>query len=201
MHTGCKATGMFIANTFPASELVTKRLLLRMPTEADAESTTAMFGDDLSMTWLSAPQPYTIENGVAWCTQIAPTLRSTGEGVNWSITDLSTGAFLGGIGVARTHWLRRSTEIGYALGEWARGHGYATEAVRAVAKWVLRDQAFHRIELFAAVENHRSRRVAERAGFVWEGTARNSGFTHHGQVDMAQFSMIPADLRAPGDPA
>jgi RimJ/RimL family protein N-acetyltransferase len=192
---------MYAVNTFPATELATKRLLLRMPAESDAESTRAMFADELSKTWLSAPQPYTLDNGRAWCTQIAPALRTTGDGRNWSVLDLATGAYLGGIGVSRTHWLRRSTEIGYAIGPWARGHGYAVEAVRAVVEWVLRDQEFHRVELFAAVDNHRSQRVALKAGFVLEGTARNSGFTHHGQVDMAQFSMVPADLSEPGSPA
>lgn len=189
---------MFTVNAFPAVELVTKRLLLRIPTETDVDSTVDLFSDDLARTWLSAPQPYTLEHALAWCTQTAPTLRSTGEGINWSVTDLTTGAYLGGVGVGRTHWLRRTTEIGYAVSPAARGRGYAAEAVRAVAEWVLRDQAFHRVELFAAVDNHRSQRVAEKAGFVREGIARNSGFTHHGQADMAQFSMIPADLKEPG---
>jgi RimJ/RimL family protein N-acetyltransferase len=192
---------MFPAYVFPVTELATRRLRLRMPVEADVEPTVDLFADELASRWLSAPQPYTIENARAWCTQTAPTLRSTGEGINWSITDVSTGAYLGGVGVGRTNWHRRSTEIGYALGPWARGHGYAAEAVRAVAGWVLLDQGFHRVELFAAVENHRSQRVAEKAGFVREGVARNSGFTHHGQVDMAQFSLIPADLKEPGSPA
>ncbi|HEV2639193.1 MAG TPA: GNAT family N-acetyltransferase [Actinocrinis sp.] len=194
---------MFLApNTFPADELTTDRLLLRMPVEADIEPTAEMFGDELARLWLSAPQPYTIEHARAWCTQSAPALRTTGDGVNWSVVERSTGLFVGGVGVARTHWLRRSTEIGYGMCARARGHGYAAEAARAVAEWVLLKQAFHRIELFAAAGNLRSQRVAEKAGFVREGIARNSGFTHHGQVDMVQFSMIPADLgpaRAPGD--
>jgi RimJ/RimL family protein N-acetyltransferase len=188
------------ANTFPAEDLTTDRLLLRMPTEADIEPTAELFDDELSRQWLSAPQPYTIEHARAWCTQNAPNLRTGGDGVNWSVVDLATGDFVGGIGVARTHWLRRSTEIGYGMRAQARGRGYAAEAARAVAEWVLLKQSFHRVELFAAVGNVRSHRVAEKAGFVREGVARNSGFTHHGQVDMVQFSMIPADLDSVREP-
>ena len=186
----------FAPNTFPADELTTERLLLRMPNEADIEPTAELFSDELARQWLSAPQPYTIQNATAWCTQTAPSLRTTGDGVNWSVIELATGAFVGGVGVARTHWLRRSTEIGYGMCARARGRGFAAEAARRVAEWVLLAQGFNRVELFAAAENHRSQRVAEKAGFVREGVARNSGFTHQGQVDMVQFSMIPADLGA-----
>jgi RimJ/RimL family protein N-acetyltransferase len=186
---------MFMApNTFPAVELTTDRLLLRMPTGADIEPTAELFADDLAKQWLSAPQPYTIEQATAWCTQTAPALRTTGDGINWSVLELATGDFVGGVGVARTQWLRRTTEIGYGMCAKARGHGFAAEAARKVAEWVLLIQAFHRVELFAATGNTRSQRVAEKAGFVREGVARNSGFTHHGQVDMVQYSMIPADL-------
>jgi RimJ/RimL family protein N-acetyltransferase len=184
----------FAPNTFPADELTTDRLLLRMPNETDIEPTTEMFADELSRLWLSAPQPYTLEHARVWCTQSATALRTTGDGVNWSVIERASGVFVGGVGVARTHWLRRATEIGYGMCARARGHGYAAEAAHAVAEWVLLKQAFNRVELFAAAENVRSQRVAEKAGFVREGVARNSGFTHHGQVDMVQYSMVPADL-------
>lgn len=184
----------FAPNTFPADELTTGRLLLRMPDETDIEPTAEMFADDLSRLWLSAPQPYTVEHARTWCTLSATALRTTGDGVNWSVVERETGRFVGGVGVARTHWQRRSTEIGYGICDRARGRGYAAEAARAVAEWVLLKQAFNRVELFAATENTRSQRVAEKAGFVREGVARNSGYTHHGQVDMVQYSMVPADL-------
>ncbi|SER03997.1 Acetyltransferase (GNAT) domain-containing protein [Streptomyces sp. yr375] len=58
------------------------------------------------------------------------------------------------------------TEIGYDLVEAARGHGYATEALRALAAWALARSDVRR--LFAVVEhaNAASRAVLERAGFV-----------------------------------
>lgn len=61
------------------------------------------------------------------------------------------------------------TEIGYDLVETARGHGYATEALRALAGWALARDDVRR--LFAVVEhaNAPSRGVLERAGFVRVG--------------------------------
>jgi RimJ/RimL family protein N-acetyltransferase len=185
---------MYAPNVFPIAELKTERLLLRPHTEADVEPTVRLFSDELAARWLAAPQPYTAEHALRWCTQTSHTLRGVGDGIHWAVTDRETGEFLGGIGVKETNWLHRSTEVGYGMGSWARGRGYAPEATRAVAEWVLLEQAFNRIELFAATGNAASRRAAEKAGFVREGVARNSGFTHHGQVDMVMYSMIPADL-------
>jgi len=76
--------------------------------------------------------------------------------------------------------------------EFHRVHG--SPQFRAAAEWLLRDQAFNRVELFAATGNTASQRVAEKSGFVREGVARNSGFTHSGQQDMVMFSLVPADL-------
>lgn len=185
---------MHVPHTFPVTELKTERLLLRPHGEQDIAPTVAMFGDEVSKFWLSAPQPYTLEEGRRWCTDTSHLLRAMGDGIHWVITDAATGRYLGGIGVKGTDWLGRCTEIGYAMAPEARGHGYASEATATVARWLLRDQAFNRVELFAATGNTASRRVAEKAGFVPEGVARNAGFTHRGQQDMMMFSLIPADL-------
>lgn len=63
------------------------------------------------------------------------------------------------------------TEIGYDLVEAARGRGYATEALRALAGWALAHDDVRR--LFAVVEraNAPSRAVLERTGFVRVGEA------------------------------
>jgi RimJ/RimL family protein N-acetyltransferase len=185
---------VILPNVFPAVELTTARLVLRAHIAADVEPTVALFDDDLAREWLSAPQPYTREESRRWCTETAHALRTIGDGINWAITDRETGEFFGGIGLKSTSWLRRCTEVGYAVGPWARGHGYAPEATRAVAQWALRERRFHRVELLAAVGNTGSQRTAEKAGFVREGVARNGGYTHRGQVDMVVFSMIPSDL-------
>lgn len=185
---------MLVQPTFPMTELKTARLLLRAHVEQDIEPTVAMFSDELSQRWLSAPQPYSLEEGRRWCTDTAHLLRAMGDGIHWAITDVATGRYLGGIGVKGTDWLRRTTEIGYGIAAWARGCGYAAEATRVAAEWILRDQDFNRVELFAATANLASQRVAEKAGFLREGVARNSGFTHSGQQDMVMFSLIPADL-------
>ena len=67
------------------------------------------------------------------------------------------------------------TEIGYDLVEAARGHGYATEALRALAAWALARDDVRR--LFAVVEqaNTASQAVLERAGFVLVAGGEDEG--------------------------
>ena len=61
------------------------------------------------------------------------------------------------------------TEIGYDLDEPARGHGYATEALRALAGWALARDDVRRLFATVAHANAPSRAVLERSGFVLVG--------------------------------
>jgi RimJ/RimL family protein N-acetyltransferase len=56
-------------------------------------------------------------------------------------------------------------EIGYDLVEPARGHGYATEALRALSAWALAQEKVRVITARVDVANLPSQRVLERSGF------------------------------------
>jgi ribosomal-protein-serine acetyltransferase len=55
--------------------------------------------------------------------------------------------------------------LGYWLSEEAQGRGIMTRAVLAYVEHVFADLGYERVELRAAVDNTRSRAVAERTGF------------------------------------
>ncbi|WP_377268509.1 GNAT family N-acetyltransferase [Peterkaempfera sp. SMS 1(5)a] len=58
-----------------------------------------------------------------------------------------------------------ATEIGFELAPGARGRGYATEALQALAGWALRQPGVHRVTATTAPGNLPSQRVMDRAGF------------------------------------
>ncbi|GHF73168.1 hypothetical protein GCM10018790_58840 [Kitasatospora xanthocidica] len=92
----------------------------------------------------------------------------------FAITDAPGGALLGN---AFLRWSNRADGIamvGYWLLTAARGRGLATRAATAVTRWAVETAGARRIELFHAVGNDPSCRVAERAGFPHEGTLRAS---------------------------
>ncbi|MFJ6213343.1 GNAT family N-acetyltransferase [Streptomyces sp. NPDC092296] len=57
-------------------------------------------------------------------------------------------------------------EIGFELAPGARGLGYATEALRALAGWALRQPGVDRVTTITTPANRPSQRVMDRAGFT-----------------------------------
>ena len=180
--------------TFPEATLETERLRLRPYLPEDAPDVALACRDELTQRWLPLPNPYTDADALAWCTEISPGFRASGEGIEWAAVRRTDDRLVGSFGLKRTDWRGRSSEIGYWVAPWARGEGVAVEALQAIARWLLLEQGFERMVLRAATGNTASQRVAEKAGFTREGVARNAGFTNDGRVDLVVFSLIPADL-------
>lgn len=84
------------------------------------------------------------------------------------------------------------------LGYWLRsdrtGHGYATTATRLLARHGLLDAGLRRIEVVMSVNNHASRRVAERAGATYEGRARQRLSLHGVGHDAYVYSFVADDF-------
>lgn len=185
------------AQSFPEVTIETPRLVLRPYRPEDAAEVALACRDELTQRWLPLPSPYTDADAVAWCTEIAPRFRTSGEGIEWAAVRRLDGGLIGSFGLKRTDWRGRTSEIGYWVAPWARGEGLAVEAVQAVARWLLLEQGFERLALRAASDNVASQRVAEKAGFIREGVARRAGFTNDGRVDLVVFSSVRSDLREP----
>jgi RimJ/RimL family protein N-acetyltransferase len=62
-----------------------------------------------------------------------------------------------------------TANVGYWVRSSQTGQGIATSAVRLVAQFGFQDLGLHRLELLIAVDNHASRRVAEKLGAGYEG--------------------------------
>jgi RimJ/RimL family protein N-acetyltransferase len=142
---------------------------LRSFSEADITDVHEACCDELSQTWLPVPVPYTLETARAWYTGITRQIHASGDGIQFAAVPRAGGRLVGSVGLKRTDWLARVSEIGYWISPWARGRGYATEAVQIVGRWLLGELGFERMELRAATGNLASRRVAKKAGLVQEG--------------------------------
>jgi RimJ/RimL family protein N-acetyltransferase len=78
------------------------------------------------------------------------------------------GVYLGSVSVA----LREGGNVGYMLSPTARGHGFMTEAVRAVVRWAQEMHAIQSLQLWTHPDNLASQVVAERAGLARLGERR-----------------------------
>jgi RimJ/RimL family protein N-acetyltransferase len=104
------------------------------------------------------------------------------------------GRYLGNTGLHNIDWSLRSFEIGYWLRDGVEGHGYAQEAVRRLTHFAFDDLQANRVEIRCDPRNERSRRVAERLGFVFEGCLRNSRQDPAGGPrDTLVYALVPGD--------
>lgn len=118
--------------------------------------------------------------------------RADGTREAFAIVD-EDGSFLGlalAFGIDREG---RELELGYALTPAARGRGIATWALRDLTEWAVRELDPLRIQLQISAENAASKRVAERAGYVYEGTLRSVHFKQGMRQDVEVWSRIGGD--------
>lgn len=90
----------------------------------------------------------------------------------------------------------RSTEIGYWLGRNAAGRGLMTRAIPPLLDFAFERVNIHRVGLFADVRNTRSRAVAERVGFTFEGVRRDGWTQNSEYIDVAVYSMLAPEWHA-----
>ncbi len=75
------------------------------------------------------------------------------------------------------------------------GHGYTTEAVQLLVDHLTATKKQHRLHLVIVPGNAASVRVAERCGFVLEGTARGAFFNGGRNHDVLLYSLLRTDPR------
>ena len=66
-------------------------------------------------------------------------------------------------------------ELGYGLWDGYCGHGYMTEAVKAISAWAVAQEGVTRVEAETAPENMASQRVLMNAGFIPTGENGEEG--------------------------
>ncbi|HSN44079.1 MAG TPA: GNAT family N-acetyltransferase [Propionibacteriaceae bacterium] len=103
---------------------------------------------------------------------------SGSDHASWAVAD-SSDRLVGSVSLHRIDTDQADAEIGYWVAPWARRKGYATRAVQAASRFAFTQLGLHRVYLYHAVENPGSCAVAVAAGYLHEGTLRES-FRHPG---------------------
>lgn len=179
----------------PNVQLRSSRLLLRPFEASDAAAVYEACQDPDIQRWTTVPSPYTREHAEQFTAEFAPQAWASGAAAVFAVTDLVDGALLAAVGL---HFDRGRddgvAEIGYWTAPHARRRGVTTEAVAEVCGWGFGACGVQRLEWYAEVGNVASRRVAEKVGFVVEGTLRSFLVRPNGErVDGWAASLISAD--------
>lgn len=115
--------------------------------------------------------------------------RPTGSLV---ITDAVTNEPLGQCGV--DGWSQDAAQIGYWVAPTARGRGVATRGVVQLTNWLF-DLGASRVFLTVVADNDASMRVAQRAGFVLEGTASERSVGRGQHHDVLVFAIVAEEWK------
>lgn len=111
---------------------------------------------------------------------------------SWAIARTDTDEALGQVGFRAIRLDEARAQMSYWVAVDARRRGTATRAAAAVADWGMAVVGLQRVGLAHALANAGSCRVAERAGFAYEGTLRRYGLHADGWHDMHMHARTSA---------
>jgi RimJ/RimL family protein N-acetyltransferase len=174
----------------PTAPISDGTVSLRVWATTDAPSMRRVFLDPEMYRWTDA-DPDETEADFAGAIERGWGHREAGTRLCLAITDAQ--GVVGAIDLMMGEFERG--ELGYALGAWARGKGYATRAVRLLSDWSFAHAGVLRLELPIPVDHARSRAVAERAGYRYEGLLRSYLWLRDGgeRQDVAMYARLSSD--------
>jgi ribosomal-protein-alanine N-acetyltransferase len=179
------------------ARIETPRLILRA-LKADDRGAVYAYASDAEVTRYTVFERHaSMRTTDEWLGSVLDSYRA-GQLGPWAIEMRAHGRVIGTCGFHVVDELHRRGDIGYALAREYWGHGYATEAVRAMIEFGFEHLNLNRIEARAVPANVASTRVMQKAGMKYEGILSESGFFKGAYQDVALYSILRSDGRAPG---
>jgi [ribosomal protein S5]-alanine N-acetyltransferase len=119
--------------------------------------------------------------------QLAITLRAPSP---------DTASLIGNCGIRNTSADVTEASLGYELAPWHWGHGYATEAARAVVEFGFETLGLHRIWAQCIADNTASAHVLEKLGMQQEGHLRETQWLKGRWRDTLVYGILDREWRA-----
>jgi RimJ/RimL family protein N-acetyltransferase len=169
------APGAIRAATFgaPPERIAGKpgEVTLRQPSEHDIDDVVAACTDAESARWTTIPIPYRWDDARAFVCDEVPERWRRGTTATFVAADPDD-RYAGTFDLRINPTDAAAAELGFMVAPWSRGRGYGTAATRLICTWAFEALGLRRIVWRAHVGNIASRRVAEKAGFTFEGVQR-----------------------------
>jgi RimJ/RimL family protein N-acetyltransferase len=169
-------------------------LTLRPFTLADSPWVYEVSLDPVLQRFMQVPSPYRLDDARAHVEQSYIAGWDDGRQAEFVAENAATGTPLGRIGLRLGE--PGAAEVGYWVDPRARKRGVATTAVRAVCRWAVTTADVELIEWRCEAGNIASLRVAEKAGFLIEGTLRKRRVRRGVRVDEWVGSLLGDEVMA-----
>jgi ribosomal-protein-serine acetyltransferase len=144
--------------------------------------------------WLPfAHENYTVKESKDWIKK-RPKEWNKGIIYDFAIFDAQNGDLIGGCGLNEISEQNKKANLGYWVRTSYTGRGVAVTATKMLARWGFETLKLKRIEIYIAVDNKRSLRVAKKAGAKREGILRNRINIGDEMHDAVMHSLIPGEV-------
>ncbi len=175
----------------PLVELSDGVVTLRAWEAGDAPAVFEACQDPLISRFVPVPVPYAIESAHEFIGRSLAAWEGDDERP-FAIVDHGTGVLVGSI--ARYGPWGHRAQFGYWIAPPVRGLGFATRALRLITDWTLETTDLIRLDLYTHPDNDASKRVAERAGYVFEGVRKAWYIDREGKpVDAVFYALVRGD--------
>ena len=124
---------------------------------------------------------------------IAKTLTQFAEKEGLVAAICDRGRIVGLIGFNRIEQQDRTGYIGYWLAEPAQGNGLMTKSCQSLINYGFTTLKLNRIVITCATENHRSRAIPLRLGFIHEGVVRDAEWLYSQFGDHDIYALLARD--------
>lgn len=174
----------------PAEPLTDGVVTLRPWRLEDLDGIVAACSDPETAHWIHAlPRPYSQQDARRYVAAAHDAVEA-GRGVGLAV--VADAQLAGSIELRIVDAANRVAEIGYWSSPEVRGRGITTRALQVLSEWAFRELDAERLQIRADVENTPSRRVAEKAGFTYEGVLRSAGYNPRlgRRIDYAVYSRL-----------
>ncbi len=120
------------------------------------------------------------------------------SGAHWAVVT-GDDTLVGRVALRGVNFLDGVAEVAYWAVPGRRGHGFVPTAVSGLTRWAF-DLGFQRLSLEHSIANPASCRVAEKAGYRYEGTLAAAARHLDGHHDMHLHAITAANAATARDP-
>lgn len=178
-------------------ELTTERLILREFVQGDWPDVLAYQSDPLYLRYYDWTDrtPAAVQEFV----QMFLTQQQGQPRIKFQLAVVlkSSQQLIGNCGIRLQSAGARKGDIGYELSPEHWGHGYATEAARAIVAYGFTQLGLHRIESWCIAENVGSAHVLQKLGMQQEGRLRENEYFKGRWWDTLLFGMLDYEWESP----
>ena len=178
--------------------IATRRLRIRRFRPADATALAGYRSDPAVARYQAWDCPYPLAEARAFIESLAPLAPGRpGTWFQFAVTVAPEEALVGDCGLHTTEDDPPQGELGFTLASAHQGHGYAAEAVEAIAGYVFGTLGMSRLFSITDLRNLRAQRLLERVGFQQEARLRGSTVS---DGELLYARLATERRRSPGDP-